>query len=107
MDSNTRVNPKTPYLPEVDPVILPLLPGYLKNRRDDLQRLEDALAAKDFTVLRTLGHNMSGSGAAYGLPPISAIGRRIEEAAVAGDAARVKDLSVELREFLDVVKLAP
>ena len=107
MNKNTAVDPQAPYVVNVDPLIAPLVPGYLSNRATDLQRMRDALAAKDFPALRKLGHNLRGSAGAYGLPPLSEIGGRIEDAAVAQDGAPIGTALEELHQFLQVVKLSP
>ena len=95
------------YVVQVDPLIAPLVPGYLSNREKDLQRMRDALTAKDFPALRKLGHNLRGSAGAYGLPPLSEIGGRIEDAAVAQDGAPIGAALEDLQQFLQAVKLAP
>jgi HPt (histidine-containing phosphotransfer) domain-containing protein len=99
------MNPQSPYVVQVDPLIAPLVPGYLENRAKDLQRIADALAARDFAALRKLGHNMRGSAGAYGLPPLSEIGGRIEAAALASDAAALGAALEDLRQFLQNVRL--
>ena len=99
------MDPQSPYVVQVDPLIAPLVPGYLENRAKDTQRIADLLAAKDFAALRKLGHNMKGSAGAYGLAPLSAVGARIEDAAVASDAAAIGAALEELRRFLQNVKL--
>lgn len=94
-----------PFVVKADPLLLPLIPKYLDNRRQDLVRLADAVAARDLKALRKLGHDMSGSGGAYGIPPVSEIGKRIEDAALAGDTAAIAQAIEELRAFLDTVRL--
>jgi HPt (histidine-containing phosphotransfer) domain-containing protein len=89
----------------VDPLVLPLLPEYLRNRDGDLAKLDAALAAGNFPVLRKLGHNLRGSAGAYGLPPLSDIGARLEEGAVRRDAAAVAAAVAEMRVFLKTVGL--
>ena len=103
----TRINPRAPYVVQADPLLKPLIPDYLAKRRGDLERLADALGRKDFTALRKLGHDMFGSGGAYGLPPISEFGRQIEAAAQLADEAAIRATTADLREFLDAVKLPP
>lgn len=105
MDSKTTVNPRVPFVVKADPLLQPLIPDYLRNRRLDVKKLEDALAAKDFAALRKLGHDMHGSGGAFGLPPISDLGRQIEDAAAAQDGATIGVAIENLRYFLDTVKL--
>ena len=101
------MNHSPSFVARPDPLIAPLVPGYLKNRGHDVDRIEQALAAKDFAELRKLGHNMRGSAGGYGLPPLSQIGGRIEDAAVASDAAAIGAALDEMRHFLKTVKLAP
>jgi HPt (histidine-containing phosphotransfer) domain-containing protein len=93
------------YVVEADPLIRPLIPDYLKNRANDVQRLRAALAAADFPVLRKIGHNMRGSAGAYGVPPLSEIGGRIEDAALKQDAAAIAPVVDELEQFLRIVKM--
>ena len=99
--------PRTPFVLQTDPLLLPLIPEYLRNRQLDLGRLADALGRGDFAAMRKLGHDMHGSGGAYGLPPVSVYGREIEDAAVAGDAAGVEAALGRLRLFLETVQLPP
>lgn len=83
-----------------DPIVRGLLPGYVARRREEIDKLDGALADGDFETLRTIGHNLHGSGGAYGLPPISAMGKRLEQAARAADAAAAATILAELRAFL-------
>jgi hypothetical protein len=103
----SRVNQRVPFVVNADPLLLPLIPGYLANRRNDLERLVSGLKEGDFLVLRKIGHDMRGSGGAYGMPPLSDIGERIEAAALAGNAATVAEATEDLRVFLELVKLPP
>lgn len=93
------------YVVQADPLVLPLVPGYLKNRANDVQRLRAALTAGDFPLLRKIGHNMRGSAGAYGVAPLSEIGGRIEDAALGQDAAAIVPAVDELERFLQVVKM--
>jgi HPt (histidine-containing phosphotransfer) domain-containing protein len=102
---SNAVPPDTPYRIQADPLVLPLVPGYLANRATELPKLDAALAARDFAALRKVGHNLRGSAGAYGLPPLSAIGARIEDSAVAQDAATLTQALDELRRFLKSVEL--
>jgi HPt (histidine-containing phosphotransfer) domain-containing protein len=66
-----------------------LIPAFLANRRRELETLRTVLAARDYAELRRIGHRMKGAAASYGFDRISAIGREIESAAGAGDAAAI------------------
>ena len=93
------------YVVQADPLVLPLVPDYLKNRANDVQRLRAALAAADFGVLRKIGHNMRGSAGAYGVPPLSEIGGRVEDAALKRDAAAIAAAVDDMERFLQGVKM--
>lgn len=74
-----------PTLAEMDPIVRGLLPGYIARRWEELASLTQLLEEKRFEELRVIGHNLSGSGGAYGLPGLTEIGRSIESAAASAD----------------------
>mgnify|MGYP001549315816 FL=1 len=78
---------------------------YLKRREKDLELLDQALADSNFEAIERTGHNLSGSGSAYGLDAVSRIGRSIEEAAKRADAAQTRRLLDDLAEFVRNVTL--
>lgn len=90
---------------QVDPLLLPIMDGYLRGRSRDLARMEQALTAGDWSTIRTLGHSMRGSGTSYGLPPISAFGDALERAADAEDHATVECQLTALAAFLTQVRV--
>ena len=87
-----------------DPDVEALLDGYLQRRRDDVLTARSALRDRDFESLRRLGHNLHGSGAAYGVAPISAIGRDLERAAALLDSGHIEGLIDRLENFLKSVR---
>ena len=102
---NTDPHTDAPFVVQADPVIKSLVPGYLDNRRKDLVTIEQAVAAGDFKRLRKLGHDLKGSGGAYGMAPISALGNIIETAALAADAGKIQEAARQLAAFLKRVVL--
>lgn len=107
MDRQQKPNAgAAPFVIRADPIVKPLIPGYLANRRKDLDRIRDSLAKGDFGTLRVIGHDLKGSGGAYGIPPLSELGGRLETAALANDAAAIAQLRGELEAFLDGVTVA-
>ena len=44
---------------------------YLYRRRAELGDLEQALKNRDFSAIRKAGHNLKGTGAAYGFAEIT------------------------------------
>ena len=89
---------KRPVRPseEVPESIAALRPAFLANRRLDLVKMRDALAAGDFAVIQSIGHNCKGIGTGYGFPDISNLGSTIEKAAKAFDAGVLEG---SIREF--------
>ncbi len=83
-----------------DPFARRLMGKYLGHRKDDVDKLRTALAASDFDTIRITGHNLYGSGAAYGLDDISWLGASIERAAESKDVPDTERLIGELELFL-------
>lgn len=83
-----------------------LLSVYLSRRRRELVQLKTAARANDYTEIRRIGHNLAGSGAAYGLNRVSTIGAQLELAADRGSARGVAESVAELERFLATVTIA-
>ncbi|MGA7411316.1 MAG: ATP-binding protein [Bryobacteraceae bacterium] len=88
----------------VDAGLKEIIPWYLETRRTDLQACATALAGGNFDRIRTLGHNLRGTGAGYGFPKLSEIGEAIESAARQTDAAAIETHLKELAKYLDEVE---
>ncbi|MFH2133156.1 MAG: Hpt domain-containing protein, partial [bacterium] len=58
-----------------------LIPGFLENRRKDIETVRERLAENDFETILLLGHSMKGNGAGYGFDELTEIGREMEQAA--------------------------
>ncbi|MBU2677451.1 MAG: Hpt domain-containing protein [Gammaproteobacteria bacterium] len=84
----------------VDPLARKLVGKYLDNRRDDVGKLTQAVTEADFETIRVTGHNLYGSGAAYGFEEISGIGAGIERAAESRDVPAIQQLIADLRGLL-------
>ena len=88
-----------------DPFARKLVGQYLQNREGDIGKLQDALRRDDFEAIRITGHNLYGSGSAYGLDEVSRIGANLEQAAEQRDSTGVARLVEELAEFLRTVEV--
>lgn len=89
----------------VDEDILDLIPDYLNDRRLDAQSILDSIQTENYAKARTLGHNMKGSGSAYGFGEISTIGKRIEDAAKQCDMPTLTRLCSQLEDYLHKVQV--
>ena len=84
----------------IDPDLAELIPGFLNNRRRDVEKLRGLLAARDFAEILRIGHSMKGAGGGYGFDPITDIGGAIERAAGAADGAAIEQRVAELEDYL-------
>jgi CheY-like chemotaxis protein len=82
-----------------------IVPGYLAARRQELPEMMALLAACDFERLAVLGHNMKGTGGAYGFPPLTRMGAALEHSARQKDAAVLGTQLTELQDYLARVQL--
>jgi len=84
----------------IDPDLAEIVPGFLENRRRDVQILQTALQQNDLETIRVVGHRMKGDGGGYGFNTISVIGETLELAAVRQDRPAIERLTLELNDFL-------
>jgi PAS domain S-box-containing protein len=85
----------------VDASLAGLVPGFLANRRRDIDAIDAALALADYENVRVLGHNMKGSGAGYGFNRITEIGASLEQAAGRRAPEEIRERTAELVRYLD------
>jgi HPt (histidine-containing phosphotransfer) domain-containing protein len=78
-----------------------LLPQYFALCRDDLESLRACLEAGQFDKIRVLGHNLKGSGGAYGFPELSQLGGHLESAGKTHDGPAARESIEQLSEFLN------
>lgn len=89
----------------IDADLEDLIPGFIENRRQDVQAMNDALARQDFATIQRLGHSMKGAGGGYGFDAVTELGRSIEEAASAQNADAVRKWIDALASYLDRVEI--
>ncbi len=79
----------------------PLIPGFLQRRREDVEKLKQAMETMDMETLRVIGHSMKGTGGGYGFDGLSEIGAAIESAAKAGEQTVVSEQVEALVDYLN------
>jgi len=82
-----------------------LIPGFIENRRKELEELRGALDAGRYEQLGELGHRMRGIGSSYGFDRVSEFGGQIEERAAASDRAGLAARIAEYAEYLARLKV--
>ena len=78
----------------------PLLPQYFANRSNDVVAIRAALRRSDLAIIKTIAHNMRGTGTSYGFPELSELAMRLEDAVQAEALTLVATLADELEEIV-------
>jgi len=93
-----------PRIPvKVRKILADMVPGFLEARRKEVDSIREALGRNELEPIRVTGHNMKGIGSSYGFPPVTEIGRRLEEAASTGARDEIGKLAEELADYLERV----
>jgi PAS domain S-box-containing protein len=79
------------------------IPAYLQNCRQNGVAMLDALDRVDFETVKFLGHQMRGSGGAFGFQAITDIGAELQQAAESADTDASRKWVGELSNYLDRV----
>ncbi len=82
-----------------------MIPDYLEHRKAEILNIHIALEGEDFTSLRAIGHDIEGTGGAFGFKGMAQIGRSLRLAAAEGDHQGVQKLAEELSDYLDRVRV--
>ncbi len=91
---------KSEIVEELEDSVAAYRPVYLAKRQADLEKMRTALAAADFAVIQSIGHNCKGTGNGFGFPEITALGLSIEQAAKASDPGRLRECIDNLERFV-------
>jgi HPt (histidine-containing phosphotransfer) domain-containing protein len=92
---------------EVDPDLVDLVPGFLENRRADLDNIRVALDRADYKGIHRIGHNLKGDSGALGFDGLGEVGRELERAALAQDDASIRAEVIRLADYLARVEVVP
>ncbi len=88
-----------------DPFAKRLMVRYLGHRKEELESLRSALSGSDFETIRITGHNLFGSGSAYGLDRISELGADLEAAASNKNADNIAHIIDLLEHYVSNVRV--
>jgi len=89
----------------VEPGLRELVPGFLDNRRRDLERLRNALHSGDLAAIRDVGQNIRAFSRVYGFDELTALGEEIRCAADECSTLRIVHLQGQLADYLSRVEL--
>ena len=79
--------------------------AYRDSCRQNVIVMREALDRADFETVTILGHNMRGSGGAFGFQPITDFGAGLEQACEDANLDRAKKLLSELSSYLESVEI--
>lgn len=82
-----------------------LIPGFLENRKKDVDLLNQALAEGKTDTLQSIGHSLKGVGGGYGFDWLSEIGAEIERIAKSGETDGIAGLIGQMSDYLDNVEI--
>lgn len=96
-------NDKIPVIVYID--LEELIPGFMKNRKADVEILRGAINGGDIEKVQSTGHSLKGVGGGYGFDRLSELGADIENAAKAGDADKIRSLIDDMADYLTRVEV--
>jgi len=89
----------------IDSDLEELIPGFMENRKKDLENLSKAVTIKDFKTLWSVGHSLKGVGGGYGFEQMSELGAAIEEAGKTSNLESAKEHVEQLRDYLSRLEI--
>ena len=82
-----------------------LMHNYVERRRMQVRELHKALAASRYDEIEQAGHNLYGSGSAYGLPRLTNLGQRLESVALERDRQAIARLIAEIDTYVGRLRI--
>lgn len=90
---------------DVEPSLRPLLPGFLANRRKDLEAIGGALLSGNLDAIRAAGHNIRCFSRVYGFDDLTALGEELQRAADEQSTLRIVHAQSRLADYLSRVEV--
>ena len=85
---------------QVEPELRELVPGFLANRRKDLEAIGRALHSGNLEAIRVVGHNIRCFSRVYGFEELTALGEEIQQAAADASTLRIAHAQSQLASYL-------
>jgi hypothetical protein len=89
----------------VEPALRELVPGFLANRRKDLEAIGRALHSGNMDAIGVVGHNIRCFSRVYGFDDLTALGEELQKAATERSTLRVVHAQAQLADYLSRVDL--
>lgn len=104
MDIN-NFTPKISETVSVDKILADLVPGFLKNKIDDLHFINDMIQQKDYSKIQKIGHNWKGACPSYGFHYLGEVGKQFELLVQNGEYKSLEELVRTLPSYLKNVTI--
>ena len=95
----------SPFIERIDPGLEELMERFFSSSKEDLEKMQSALDARDFKTLIRLGHTAKGTGYGYGFRGMGNIGMELEDAAKGQSEAEIRTQIERMAYYLDNVKV--
>ena len=92
-------------LVQVDPDLEDLIPGFLENRIQDVEKLRLELEQNNFVNVTSIGHSIKGVGGGYGFELMSELGAKIEIAGKEENLDAIRENIDQLDNYLKCVEV--
>lgn len=87
----------------VDRDIRDLIPGFLRNRAQEVRALRQAIADEDVRRLEHLACRMYGVGNPYGFRQVTTFGKQLRESCAAQDLDEAAEIVAQYEQYLSEV----
>ena len=87
----------------VEPALRELVPGFLANRKKDIELIGRALNSGNLEAIRVVGHNIRCFSRVYGFDELTALGEEIHQAATEASTLRIAHAQAQLADYLNRV----
>jgi PAS domain S-box-containing protein len=97
----TDAGAKPGWLPiDVPPGLEAAAKRYIQTRKDEVPRLIQCLADRNFDQLRILAHNLKGTGTSYGFPDLTRLGGLMESSSREQNAGALSEQLLEFSKYI-------
>lgn len=90
---------------QVDEDLEDLIPGFLENRNQDVNKLRAELDQNNFVNVTSIGHSIKGVGGGYGFDLMSELGAKIESAGKENNIEAIRENIEQLDHYLKCVEI--
>ena len=95
-----------PIVVHADSILGDLIPEYLEDCKAGLPIIHGALEQNDYPALRNIGHDLEGTGGAFGFYGLAELGRALRLAASEEDNSEIDKIADQMETYLGRVEVA-